>query len=353
MTPLPDLAVPKGSLVLVTGANGLLGSHIADQFLEHGYRVRGTVRDTEKNAWLQALFDQKHGGGNFELYKVADLQADGAFDEAVKGTSIVVHSASIMSFSPDPDAVIPPAVSFALNALRSAYKEASVRRFVLTSSSSAAVAPGGGPGPDFTVAEDSWNEAALAAAWAEPPYTEDRSGVVYAASKAASEQAVWKYHEENRGGRPDLVVNTVLPDLNFGRSLDPVHQGHPSSAGLPVALWHGKVLPFHHQVPPQYFIDVGDTGRLHVAAGILAHVKDERIFGFAGRFSMDDVLGILRRAAAPGGTRKIPDNFSAGSDPSEIAPRGRAEQLLRDLGRPGWVGLEESVLANIEDVRGS
>lgn len=85
MAPVVNPAVPKGSTVLVTGANGLLGSHVADQFLEHGYKVRGTVRDTGKNAWLQALFDKKYGEGRFELFTVADLSAEGAFDEAVKG----------------------------------------------------------------------------------------------------------------------------------------------------------------------------------------------------------------------------------------------------------------------------
>lgn len=92
MAPLDNPAVPKGSTVLVTGANGLLGSHIVDQFLEYGYKVRGTVRDTEKNAWLQALFDKKYGKGNFELFKVADLTAEGAFDEAVKGVPILRES---------------------------------------------------------------------------------------------------------------------------------------------------------------------------------------------------------------------------------------------------------------------
>lgn len=112
-----------------------------------------------------------------------------------------------MTFGADPNAVIPPAVAFALNALQSAYKEASVKRFVLTSSSSAAViADTAAAGVEVT--EDSWNEAAIKAAWAEPPYTEDRGGVVYAASKTESEQAVWKYHKENRNRRPDLVVNT-------------------------------------------------------------------------------------------------------------------------------------------------
>lgn len=98
----------------------------------------------------------------------------------------------------------------------------------------------------------------------------------------------------------------------------------------------------------EYYIDVQDTGRLHVAAAVLDHVKDKRIFGFAGRFNWDEVLDIFREAA-PG--RKVPDNFSSGADPNEIGPRDEAEQLLRDLGRPGWVSLKESILANISDLR--
>lgn len=85
MASLENLVVPKGSTILVTGANGYLGSNIADQFLEYGYNVRGTVRDTEKNAWLAKLFEKNHGPDRFELFKVADMVAEGAFDEAVKG----------------------------------------------------------------------------------------------------------------------------------------------------------------------------------------------------------------------------------------------------------------------------
>jgi hypothetical protein len=96
------------------------------------------------------------------------------------------------------------------------------------------------------------------------------------------------------------------------------------------------------------YIDVEDCGRLHVAAAIFDHVKDQRIFGFAGRFNWDDILDIFRKTAP---NKKFPDNFSGGTDPNEIKPRDKAEQLLRDLGRPGWTSLEESVLANISDMR--
>lgn len=86
MSPIDNPAIPKGSTVLVTGANGFIGSNIVDQFLKLGYNVRGTTRNVEKNAWMNKLFDSKYGPGRFEFSSVPDMKADGAYDEAVKGT---------------------------------------------------------------------------------------------------------------------------------------------------------------------------------------------------------------------------------------------------------------------------
>jgi hypothetical protein len=72
--------------VLVTGVNGFIGSHVTDQFLQYGYKVRGTVRDTVKNAWLSTYFDKNYGPGTFELVSVPDMTAEGAYDEVIKGT---------------------------------------------------------------------------------------------------------------------------------------------------------------------------------------------------------------------------------------------------------------------------
>lgn len=78
-------AIPKGSIVLVTGVNGYIGSHTADQLLSFGYKVRGTVRDASRCQWVQKFFDEKYGKRRSELAVVAHISPDGAFDEAVKG----------------------------------------------------------------------------------------------------------------------------------------------------------------------------------------------------------------------------------------------------------------------------
>ena len=78
-------AIPKDSIVLVTGVNGFIGSHVADLLMEAGYRVRGTTRHVSKVQELSALWKQKFGEGKFEVFTVENMAKEGAFDEAIKG----------------------------------------------------------------------------------------------------------------------------------------------------------------------------------------------------------------------------------------------------------------------------
>lgn len=98
-------AIPKDSIVLVTGFNGYIGSHVADQLLKAGYRVRGTVRDASKVKNLVDQWEQQYGKNRVETIVVPNMADDGAFDEAVKGISGIAHVASNMSFSPNPNEV--------------------------------------------------------------------------------------------------------------------------------------------------------------------------------------------------------------------------------------------------------
>lgn len=85
MATIANPAVPQGSTVLVTGVNGFLGSHIANQFLRYGYKVRGTVRDPSKESWAIDVFSKLYGKDKFELFGVPEMEVEGAYDEAVKG----------------------------------------------------------------------------------------------------------------------------------------------------------------------------------------------------------------------------------------------------------------------------
>jgi len=196
-------AIPYGSLVAVSGVNGFIGSHVADQALAAGFRVRGTTRSLHRGGWVQEYFKNKYGSEVFELVEVPDMTIDGAFDSALEGVSGFVHVASDMNNSIDQDVVIGNAVKGVLNALRAAKKQdRRMTRFVYTSSSTAATLPK--PGEVFSVTTGSWNEEAVEMAWKSDAVKKD-AFVVYAASKTESERAVWKWATEFEH---EFVINT-------------------------------------------------------------------------------------------------------------------------------------------------
>ncbi|KAF4774619.1 NAD dependent epimerase/dehydratase [Colletotrichum scovillei] len=347
MTPERKFAIPKGSMVLVTGANGFIGSHVCNELLQLGFSVRGTVRDVTKCAWLPEALKRQRPKGDFMLVSLPDMEKEGAFDAAVEGVSAVIHAASPVSFSPNPESVIPRSITVALNALKAANKAASVKRFIFTSSSVAAALPQ----PEkkgIEVNSDSWNTESVEIAWREAPYHPQRAWHIYAASKVEAEMAVWKFYHENIRRRYDLIVSSVLPGTNFGRAVDAANQGHSSTSSFIESLWNGTHVDRLASIPPQYFVDVEDNARLHVAAAVLPNVRSERIFAWAEPFNFDTVLDILRTHYPE---KTFVDNFHHYRELSVVSqPQSRAVELLRQLGREGFVPLKQSVLLNVEDL---
>jgi nucleoside-diphosphate-sugar epimerase len=137
----------------------------------------------------------------------------------VLGVCAVAHVASNMSFDPNPYNVIPSVVAGAVNVLNAALAEPSVKRFIYTSSSTAAVLSSQSS-PGVVVTQDTWNEASVQEAWAEPPYGPQRSSAVYAASKTAAEKEIWRCYREFPFRRRDFVLNTGVSVLPFSHCGD-------------------------------------------------------------------------------------------------------------------------------------
>jgi hypothetical protein len=94
---IKEPAIPFGSRVVISGVSGFIGSHVADQALAAGYKVRGTTQDVRKSDWIKKHFEETYGPGNFELVEVRDMAAEGAFDKAVVGTFYNPFSSLLMS----------------------------------------------------------------------------------------------------------------------------------------------------------------------------------------------------------------------------------------------------------------
>ncbi|RMZ85077.1 hypothetical protein DV738_g57, partial [Chaetothyriales sp. CBS 135597] len=349
--PTDDLALPKGSLILVTGATGYIASHVVNEALALGYRVRGSVRNEEKANYLKnEVFAEAAKAGTFETVIVSDLSDAHGFDAAVRGVDGIVHLASVLSFSSDPNEVVPVTVAGAVNLLKAAAAEPnrSVKRFVYTSSSTAASLTI--LDKVFHIDASTWNEAAVAKVQSlTPPYLPDPqiAYTIYGASKTEAERAVWKFVEDHRAHAPPdsplpFTVNAVLPNLNVGRVLGPA--GY--TATIVPSILDGSFKPSF--VTPQWFVDVIDDARVHLAALLDKTVANQRLFAYASPYDWNDFVDAVNKARPDRSATILPRLPPHGKDLS-IVDNAAAEALLTKwYPVSGWKSLEQSVVENLE-----
>lgn len=168
---------------------------------------------------------------------------------------------------------------------------------------------------------------------------------------------------EGEGDGEGFELNVVLPSACFGPSFG--EQQSPTLKNIRALIRAdmegaekglSPCEPFVHIligvsidfVWVDWFVDVRDTARLHVAGLINPSVKSERLFAYSETYSWSQILDIYRRAYpnhpwvdCPVETRR---------DLTTLPEcQARAVELLKELGREGFIGLEESVKANAEE----
>jgi nucleoside-diphosphate-sugar epimerase len=206
------------NLVLVTGGSGHIGSRVIIDALEAGYSIRAAVRSQAKADRVLEIPSIKalNPGKQLEFVIVPDLLVDGAYDEAIKGATHVIHVAS-----PITDAhkegesyqttLIDPAVKGTLNILEAAKKAGSVKRVVITSSIVAIVA-----WKDFTSGETkstAFNEKSRTP-FVPEPYSSTFEA--YSASKVAALNETEKWLEREAKSISFDIVN-IFPGFVIGR----------------------------------------------------------------------------------------------------------------------------------------
>ncbi|GAA6018687.1 hypothetical protein JCM11491_001261 [Sporobolomyces phaffii] len=262
--------VTEKSHVLLTGASGFLAAHIAQQLVERGFKVRGTVRSKEKGDFLKK--NVVDNSDNFDFVIVEDVEQEGAFDDAVKGVDAVLHTASPFHFNvedPHKD-LINPAVQGTTNILRAAARESGIKRVVITSSFAAIVNP---YDPVYTFTEKDWNEFS-------PKQVEEKGKDVdpsqaYRASKTLAERSAWDFIEKEK---PAFDIATINPPLIFG----PIIHQVPSPDKLNTSVNNffqfliGKKDAEAAVASFGSLVDVRDVAKLHIEALVTEGAANER-----------------------------------------------------------------------------
>ncbi|WP_181408095.1 NAD-dependent epimerase/dehydratase family protein [Pararhizobium mangrovi] len=297
--------------VLVTGVSGFIGRHLVREFLEHGYAVRGTVRDDAKVDPVRAGLAKEVDVSRLE-FALADLTQDEGWLEAARDTRFVVHAASPFPLRQpkDPNVLVRPAVDGTMRVLKAAVA-AGAERFVQTSSI-AAIYPGHSA-KSTTIDESFWADLGSEAASA------------YVLSKTLAERTARDFVESDK---PAIDFVSVNPGFVLG----PVPEGAVgSSADLIASMLNGRI-----PVVPRLrlsVVDVRDVATAHRLA-IERGRAGGRYIAVAGSMWLREMGEVLRRELGERGRRasrfELPDWALRGF--SKVVPSLRS--IVPELDNP-------------------
>lgn len=288
-------AVPAGSKVLVTGASGYIAVHVVHQALKDGYHVVGTVRSSDKGEYLTQLF-QKQFPNKFTYTIAADLEAPGAFDDAVKDVDAVLHTASPFHFNAEGkalDALINPAVNGTKSVLSSIKSHGTkVKRVVVTSSYAAILESTRKPPVVFTEAD--WNESSVANSKRDG--NNQASLDAYRASKTLAERSAWDFVAQEK---PQWDLTTINPPFVLGPILHQVNS--PDKLNTSVAsIWgtlHGSKKEEDLPGPAGCVVDVRDVAAAHIRAIQVEEAGGQRFAPTIGKWTQQGVADVINGAS--------------------------------------------------------
>ncbi|HET8573112.1 MAG TPA: NAD-dependent epimerase/dehydratase family protein [Edaphocola sp.] len=251
-----------GSIVMVTGGTGYVGSWIVRALLEKGYTVRAAIRNKSNISKVRHLLDIEAGTpGHLELWE-ADLLAEGSFNDAARGAQYVIHTASpfTLHFKDAQRELIDPALKGTANVLNAATGSGSVQKVILTSS----VAAVHGDNIDMSaqkLSEFSENQFNTTSSLNHQPYS---------FSKVLAEKAAWQLAE----AQTQWQLVAINPAFVMGPPLN--SRSGSESLTLMKALLGGK---YKTGIPDLKFgfVDVRDVAQAHILAMENDHVEGRYI----------------------------------------------------------------------------
>jgi NAD dependent epimerase/dehydratase len=127
---------PKNKKVLITGADGFIGSHLTEKIVEKGYDVRAFVHYNSFNSWGWLDTFPKEKLDKIDVF-AGDIRDPNGVRKAVQGRDMVFHLAALIAipFSyHSPDSYVDTNVKGTLNVLQAA-RDADCKRVLITSTS--------------------------------------------------------------------------------------------------------------------------------------------------------------------------------------------------------------------------
>ncbi len=126
----------KNKKILVTGADGFIGSHLTEELVKQGHDVRAFVLYNSFNSWGWLDHSPKEIQQNLQIFS-GDIRDPHGIKEAMKGCDVVLHLAALIAIPysyHSPDTYVDTNVKGTLNVVQAA-RELGVAKVVHTSTS--------------------------------------------------------------------------------------------------------------------------------------------------------------------------------------------------------------------------
>lgn len=126
----------KTNKILITGADGFIGSHLTETLVRLGYSVRAFVLYNSFNSWGWLDHCASDVKGQFEVF-AGDIRDPHGVKEAMKGCDAVLHLAALIAIPysyHSPDTYVDTNIKGTLNVLQAA-RDLAVKRVIHTSTS--------------------------------------------------------------------------------------------------------------------------------------------------------------------------------------------------------------------------
>ncbi|KAH7325291.1 hypothetical protein B0J17DRAFT_723064 [Rhizoctonia solani] len=327
---MPSITAP--AKILITGVNSYVGAHVAQDLLDRGFTVVGTVRSSSKGDDITRCFIQY--GDRFSYTIVEDISQPTAFDkllstgkfDGVAHVAAPVPRSSSSASSKDSalQEIFNASAEGNLNLLRSIKAHGhTIKRVVITSSAFAALQFQ--PGVKHTEAH--WNDESVR-------IVEEKGETAtplehYAASKSLAERAAWKFMEDNQTEvNFDLV--TVLPVSVIGAPIDD-KMPHEQLGNVTILFDRLKLLSTETPLSEisTNIVHVKDVAALHSESFIQPVASGHRVIGAAADPSWQDIYDALNEEPAfPGVPKGNPGVGSRHDEESLVWDASFAKSLL-------------------------